>query len=284
LIAREPDINSLPRLREYLELDPAPNIYALSGLLSKSEGTTFFMASRSDGGKIEGALAIRRGFKRPFAWLVTDSDESTLELSKVLNFENASVWVKPEYENIIEQAIEEMPCRVASKENFDIMELRRKNVKVEIKHEWRRLSESDAYAWAKTEAVAELEEGQKASENLEPSDERIRSSERLLRNFSCFGIFDPGGKSIAARSAIEELASGTAIRRVFTEPTLRNQGYGRSITSVAVQEAMKKDEEVRIVLFVMQSNFPAKRIYETMGFRRVASRTEFEPVPKSKKF
>jgi RimJ/RimL family protein N-acetyltransferase len=285
LIIQELDNHSLPRLREYLERDPTPNIYALSGLFSKGAGSEFYIASNTIGDKIEGALVIRRGYKRPFAWLVTDSNESTEELSKLLNFENASIWVKPQYEDILEETISRIPSKIDSKERFDIMELDRTNTKLNIKYPWRRLSERDAYAWAKTEALAEQEEvvdKKGKNENVEPSEERIRSSERLLRTFSCFGIFDAEEKSILARSAIEELESATAIRRVFTNPALRNQGYGRSITSVAVQEAMKNRDSKRIVLFVLQNNHAAKQIYETMGFRRVASRTEFELIPKAK--
>jgi GNAT superfamily N-acetyltransferase len=283
LIVRElndHDDESASRLREYLERDPAPNIYALSGLISKSEGSKFFIAVRG-GGEIEGALAIRRGFRRAFIWFATESRESTEALSKVLNSEDASVWVKPEYEAFLEKAIiNTTRCKSTGKATFDIMELDREKVKLAVKYKWRRLSESDAYAWAKTEALAEREEEAAATggrfENVEPSAERVESSQRLLKTLSCFGICDPSEKTILARSAIEELALGTAIRRVFTDPALRGRGYGRSITSVAVQEAMKKRPDARILLFVLQNNRPAKRIYETLGFHTVASRTEFE--------
>lgn len=165
------------------------------------------------------------------------------------------------------------------------MELDQKNVNLEIKHPWRKLSEEDAYAWAKTEALAELEEegenGEPFIDNIEPSQERVFSSERLLRMLSCFGIFDKDEKSIIiARSAIEHLACGIAIRRVFTRPAFRNQGYGRSITSVAVEEATKKNGKgEKILLFVIQTNASAKRIYQVIGFRTVGSRTEYELVP-----
>ncbi len=269
-------------LREYLEREPAPNIYALSGLISKTEGSKFYIAVRGSG-EIEGALAIRRRFRRAFIWFATESRESTEALSKVLNSEDASVWVKPEYEDVLEKAIiDNARCKSTGKATFDIMELDRENVKLAVKYKWRRLSESDAYAWAKTEALAEREEEEEGAptghrfENVEPSAERVESSQRLLRTLSCFGICDPSEKIILARSAIEELASATAIRRVFTDPALRGRGYGRSITSVAVQEAMKNRPGARILLFVLQKNRPAKQIYETIGFHTVASRTEFE--------
>ena len=280
MIIRELDDNSFPRLKQYLELEPASNIYALSNLLSNTEGSRFFNATSHDEGKIDGPLAIRLGFKRPFIWLVTDTIESTIVLSKkVLNFQNASLWVKPENEDILETEVNKMSCKINRKRPYDIMELDRSNVKLDIKHEWIRLSKNDAHAWAKTEALAEKEEvGDKKAgrENLEPSQEQIKSSERLLGTLSCFGIFGSDQQSLIARSALEELSGTTAIRRVFTDPAFRNLGYGRSITSVAVQEALKNKDHPRIILFVLQNNGAAKRVYETLGFHRVGSRTELE--------
>jgi hypothetical protein len=48
-----------------------------------------------------------------------------------------------------------MPSKIDSKERFDIID--RTNIKLDIKYPWRRPSERDAYAWAKTEALAEQE-------------------------------------------------------------------------------------------------------------------------------
>lgn len=280
----------IPNLREYLERDAASNIYILFNLLSKNERAKFFLAA-NDRNEVAGVLLVHRGFRKHLGWLVADSQEAVVELSKFIQFRSGNVWTNPEHEKILQEVSEsrKAPWKISSKANFEVMKLDRSSLKLEVNHEWRKLSESDALEWAKGAIMMDVEErkgGRKEQEQPDkslakeilPTAEDIESARNSLQRMPSFGIFVNG--TVAARSAIEVLGDlGVAIRRVFTNPNYRNRGYGISITSVAVQEALKESSSGNILLFVRQDNYSAKKIYDKIGFRSAGIRTEFELEP-----
>jgi RimJ/RimL family protein N-acetyltransferase len=278
----KPDL--LPKLREYLERNAAPNVYFLFSLFERSERSKFYV-TLDDGGEVTGALMVLQGFRRPFAWLAGDSREAASSLAKLIQFSKGMVWTSPEFEAVLEDSAEGKPWKIVSKVPFSIMTLERSRVKLDNEREWRKLSPDDSYAWAKSnvmmnfEEEAEEEHPEKAVRieeilQKEPTKEDIASATEFLKRSACFGIFD--GDTLAARSAIEYLGNAVALRRIFTHPNYRKKGYGLAITSVAVEEALKVQGARTVLLFVRASNESAKRLYEKIGFRPVATRTEFE--------
>ncbi|MGQ9507611.1 MAG: GNAT family N-acetyltransferase [Candidatus Bathycorpusculaceae bacterium] len=53
-------------------------------------------------------------------------------------------------------------------------------------------------------------------------------------------------------------------RWLYTKPEHRNKGYATSLASFLVKEALKQTNHVG--LFVRSDNYPAKRVYEKVGF------------------
>ncbi len=262
-----------------------------------SDRAKFFVATSKGPGKdqtpVTGVLMIYRGMRRNSSWLVADSPEIAIELSEHIQFQKGSIWTKPEFESVLQQAqgSRSVPWKIESKMPFAIMKLDPEHTNLAINHEWRTLSESDAYEFAKSTVMMEIEEreDEKSAEEqarntaafeklmqTEPSTEEINASRDFIKRFPSFGIIQNG--TLAARAAIEVLGNMVAIRRVFTNPNNRRKGFGMSITSVAVREALKH-ENSDIILFVRENNYGAKKIYEKIGFRKVAARTEFDLAP-----
>jgi ribosomal protein S18 acetylase RimI-like enzyme len=291
LQVRELDGKLVSNLREYLELDPVPNVYILVNLLTMNDRSKFFVASTGgDKDEIVGALLVHRGFRKAIGWLVAETQESAAELSSQIDFASGSVWTKPEFEKTLQETTKspKVPWKIQSRRSFDIMQLCETEPELQIKHEWKLLSESDAGEWARANVMMDFEEdelertGEVRDElfdrllHKEPTAEEIDGAKAFLRRSPSFGIFE--GKTLVARAAIERLGDAIAIRRVFTNPSFRKKGYGQSITSVAVQEALKEKSSY-IILFVRERNYGARRMYERMGFRTVAKRTEFDLEP-----
>lgn len=57
---------------------------------------------------------------------------------------------------------------------------------------------------------------------------------------------------------------------VFTAPNHRNKGYASLATSAVTMEALRKAEKA--ALFVRSDNFPAIRVYEKIGYRKIGER------------
>jgi predicted GNAT family acetyltransferase len=88
-----------------------------------------------------------------------------------------------------------------------------------------------------------------------------------LKSGVFYGIYDRQDLVAVAgthvRSARFKLA---AIGNVFTHPEYRGQGFASATTAAVVQDLMADGIET-IILNVAQSNTPAVRTYERIGFR-----------------
>jgi RimJ/RimL family protein N-acetyltransferase len=271
-----------PRLQKYLERDVIPNTYLLWGLQDTS-GTTKFYTTSDEKDDITGTLMVRRGPRRSFSWLIADTGDAAAELSNKISAVPGLLWTMQKFGKILEELSMAglNSWKIDSQTPFDVMKLDYSKLKLNIVHPWRQLTASDAYEWAKANLMMDSEEsGDPVLEvpSREPTSEEIESSKGFLDRAKAFGIFDDENL-LAARAATEDLRVAVAIRRVFTNSKYRNRGYARSITSVAVQEAVRINPE-NVFLFVRDENSGAKKVYEKIGFKSVAKRTEYDLVPR----
>jgi predicted GNAT family acetyltransferase len=72
--------------------------------------------------------------------------------------------------------------------------------------------------------------------------------------------------SMAAFNA--RVAEAAQIGGVYTPPDLRSRGYARSAVAGALL-AVRASSVRRGVLFTAESNAPAQRSYQALGFRRI---------------
>jgi ribosomal protein S18 acetylase RimI-like enzyme len=294
MVVKEVGEDLFPSAQEYLERDPLANVYPLSNLVSRNDKSRFFVRLVENSGRVDGLLMIIKGFRRPSAWLIADSDQTVRELSTNLQFSSGRIWTKPEKEQILNEISQSefSPWKIKSRMIFDQMVLDFSKLNLRTSHDWRRLTEEDAEEWTRANWIMDFDEHSlgkldNKSDALsvhhelyarKPSSEDLASARDFLRKTPSFGIIENG--ILAARSAFEELDGiAIAIRRIYTRPEYRGRGYGLAITSVAVQEAMKQGPGKPVILFVLRDNAQAKRIYQKIGFRMIAERVELQVEP-----
>ncbi|MGB8781077.1 MAG: GNAT family N-acetyltransferase, partial [Candidatus Bathyarchaeia archaeon] len=56
----------------------------------------------------------------------------------------------------------------------------------------------------------------------------------------------------------------------YTDPNYRNKGYALLATSAVTEEALRQAEAA--ALFVRSDNYPAIRVYEKIGYRKIGER------------
>lgn len=83
----------------------------------------------------------------------------------------------------------------------------------------------------------------------------------------CYGVWQDGRLvSIAGTHGLSGPRGIAAIGNIFTHPTYRNRGYAKMCVSALVADLMRVVPD--IILNVSESNTPALRLYERLGFRR----------------
>ncbi len=94
----------------------------------------------------------------------------------------------------------------------------------------------------------------------------LKIVQRLVRRpFALFYVGEVGGEIVAAVFFNRE-KSAWYIGTVMVAPEHRRRGYGRAILEHAL-EVIRKYKGTRAILHVLEDNLPAKRLYESAGFR-----------------
>ncbi len=89
-----------------------------------------------------------------------------------------------------------------------------------------------------------------------------------LKNNSVYGYFI--NNKIVSIAAIDVMSKyGCAIGGVYTLLEYRNKGYARSVISKIIQNCIIKNN---ITLFVRKDNYPAIKLYNSMGFKNNSER------------
>jgi predicted GNAT family acetyltransferase len=84
-----------------------------------------------------------------------------------------------------------------------------------------------------------------------------------------YGVFE-NGKLVSYAGSFVKLPQLWMIGGVYTSPEKRNMGYALLATSAVTQEALKKSDAA--ALFVRSDNYPAMKVYEKIGYRKIGER------------
>lgn len=152
----------------------------------------------------------------------------------------------PEYENIIKQRFP-----VTAKYQVIFMLLQKGQERLQQRHEIRRLDLKDAYS------LASLIKEKPSEKDVEKAKDQL--SERIF-----YGVF-MDSTLVSTACIWVRLPEIWTIGGFYTRPKYRNKGCATSLASFLVSEALKKTNNVG--LFVRWDNYPAKRVYEKVGFR-----------------
>jgi predicted GNAT family acetyltransferase len=84
-----------------------------------------------------------------------------------------------------------------------------------------------------------------------------------------FGVFEKG-KLVSYAGSFIQLREVWMIGGVFTDPEHRNKGYALLATSAVTREALKEAESA--ALFVRSDNYPAIKVYEKIGYKKIGEK------------
>ncbi len=98
--------------------------------------------------------------------------------------------------------------------------------------------------------------------------ERCRAGvEQSLREGRTW-VLDQAGNPVACSSFNSVIREAVQIGGVWTPPEWRSRGYGRCVVAASLVEARAQGIQ-RAILFTGETNWPAQKAYEAIGFRLV---------------
>lgn len=107
---------------------------------------------------------------------------------------------------------------------------------------------------------------------LQRTDRPKRMMKRYIEwvaKLPIYGVFKKDVLVSYAGSFIQ-LPQVWMIGGVYTDPNYRNKGYALLATSAVTEEALRQAEAA--ALFVRSDNYPAIRVYEKIGYRKIGER------------
>ncbi|MEM3443194.1 MAG: GNAT family N-acetyltransferase [Candidatus Bathyarchaeia archaeon] len=91
----------------------------------------------------------------------------------------------------------------------------------------------------------------------------------LIRKMPTYGVFIRD-ELVSYASSFLQLPEVWMIGGVYTHPNYRNKGYATLATSAVTEEALKNADSA--ALFVRSDNYPAIRVYEKIGYRKIGEK------------
>jgi ribosomal protein S18 acetylase RimI-like enzyme len=84
-------------------------------------------------------------------------------------------------------------------------------------------------------------------------------------------LLDTDGQPVATGSILITSQEWARIGRVLVDPARRGEGFGRSIMQALIEEASARPHVRLIRLGVYQRNAAARALYESLGFKTMAT-------------
>jgi GNAT superfamily N-acetyltransferase len=97
----------------------------------------------------------------------------------------------------------------------------------------------------------------------------LKKYHEWIAKMPIYGVY-VGNELVSYAGSFIQLPQVWLIGGVYTDPRHRNKGYAQVVTSAVTREALKNAELA--ALFVRSSNGPAIRVYEKIGYRKVAEK------------
>lgn len=236
--------NLIPLVDAFLRRDLFVNAYAIWDLYKLRHRTKFFVCLES--GKVVGLLLDYSDYRgNHYIWLWGDENVVT-KLLEVPLPDRMVFCIPPELEGVIKRKFS-----ITSKYPMDFMILRKGDERLYIQHEVKQLSMEDACA------LACLRRGYSSEKDVE-------IYRNVIREALCYGIFI-NSNLISVACASVRLPEIWILGGFYTHPEHRNKGYATTLASFLVREAFKETNYVG--LYVRADNYPAKRVYEKVGFK-----------------
>jgi RimJ/RimL family protein N-acetyltransferase len=98
----------------------------------------------------------------------------------------------------------------------------------------------------------------------------LRRYQNWMTKMPLYGVFD-NDQLVSYAGSFIQLPQVWMIGGVYTAPEKRNKGYALLATSAVTQEALRQAETA--ALFVRSDNYPAIRVYEKIGYKKIGEKT-----------
>jgi GNAT superfamily N-acetyltransferase len=154
--------------------------------------------------------------------------------------------VSPELESIIESRF-----AITAKYSVDFMLLEKGNERLYLRHRIKGLGLEDAYSLA-------------CLRKEKPSKKEVEEAESFIKEQPFYGIFK-NSKLVSVACIQVKLPEIWMLGGFYTHPEHRNHGYATSLASFLAKKALKETNYAG--LHVRSDNYPAKRLYEKIGFK-----------------
>lgn len=233
----------VPLVDVYLRSDPFINAYAIYDLHHLRHRTKFF--AYIDDGKIAGLRLDYLGHTGINFIGLWGEEKVVNKLLDVPLPDKMIFHIPSEYENLIRKRFS-----ITAKHPVDFMLLQKGCEKLCLRHEIKPLSLEDAHYLASLRR-----------EN--PSEKEIEEAESFIKEQSFYGIF-ANSKLVSVACISAKIPEIWMLGGFYTKQAYRNRGYATSLASFLVKEALKETNHVG--LHVRADNYPAKRVYEKVGF------------------
>lgn len=234
----------VPMVDAFLRSDPFINAYALWDLHRLCHRTKFYVCMEND--ELVGLLLDYLGHTGyHFIWLWGD-ERSVSELLDAPLPDKMIFHVPIELESTIKSKIS-----ITAKHHVDFMLLKKGNERLKIHHKIEPLSLRDACSFA-------------SLRKEKPNEKDIKEAESFIREQPFYGIF-VNSELVSAACFQVKLPEIWMLGGFYTKPEHRNKGYATSLASFLIKEALEETDHVG--LHVRADNYPAKRVYEKVGFK-----------------
>lgn len=236
---------------EYLKSDVVKHVFAFYDIQHEFEHTTMHVALKKE--KIVGYILVFTATEVPSVILECGADTA----GKLLD-------CAPENRFILHT----LP------KNRDTVTERFPNAKTYVEN-WMLVRRDEATAF-KSHIVRKLETKEDAQMLATLLLGRKDRSRRIMKRYvdwaakmPLYGVFE-NDQLVSYAGSFIQLPQLWMIGGVYTAPEKRNMGYALAATSAVTQEALKQAGVA--ALFVRSDNYPAIRIYEKIGYRKIGEK------------
>lgn len=233
---------------DLLKLDVIKHVFAIYDLQYKPEHTTMYVAFEN--GAMRGCILIYTATRFPSVVLECESDVAG-ELIKYTPRNGFIIHAPPSF---LPTIMMEFPSARYYVEYLMLIKRGQANFfKSELV---RKLRVDDA---PKIAALFSIREGR-------PQSQLVDKCADLISRMPTYGVFVNDELVSYAKSFLQP-PQVWVIGGVYTHPSYRNRGYATLATSAVTEEALKNAESA--MLFVRSDNYPAIRVYEKIGYKKM---------------
>jgi ribosomal protein S18 acetylase RimI-like enzyme len=253
--------NNRQAVLSYLkEKDLFLNLYAINRLSKNIENSSTFVLFDDAGDLIHGYLSV---FEVPHTLDIVIRGEALHDVRDIFEFCFDTIIrgaIGTRTELFVSSDLGTTPIILAKFPNGDVklqdvMLLRRGEERLHISHQVTLLSKESARDYSEFR-----------SSNID--DRIVPANRKLLMENPAYGILNENGKVISTADVLIRLPEASIISGVRTDPSSRGQGFATSVVSSGIRDALRWSESV--VLYVDKDNLKARRIYEQLGFHKIA--------------